>query len=454
MYQSLIKKIAIVSGLVLALLGCSQPYIVNTALEYNKSLAEYVNEEILLNAVRASKRSPMSFSAIGGYTGVARKTGTISAILPFTGLLAGGSTSPSVSGYIQDGTSFQNLNADEFTKKMKEPVAPDLMLNYLTQNWPGHLIFSVFVSQVTIKTHVYARWMIASQLICKDALQASSRGRFRANVNVCEAFNQDLARLRDNPACEGEYDDVTLGGALSSPAAMAHPARELSAIRKRIGHKAEIRFSNNGRLECRFVQFRFLFHALRTLDAKNRDVKPSDAYEFEQESQTIVSQRGPSKARTVTKQLRAEKNREEISFVPTIDLRSGRLVRIKAEHIRARDLAEFKLRSPQEMIAYLGALVAAQIYNPLGQGFEPRINVYNRYYSVELFNVKRGPSIDAAVSVVDDQGESFYIPKPKYGEKDEDRSMLVMSLMAQIVALQTVGGDLPKPPQTIAISAD
>ncbi len=450
------RQISIIKGVLaviplLALLGCTQPYIVNTAIEYNKSLAQYVNEEILLNAVRASKRSPMSFSAIGGYTGVARKTGTLSAFLPLTGVLTGGSISPTLEGYIQDGTSFQNLNADEFTKKMKEPVAPDLMLNYLSQNWPGHLIFSIFVNRVTINAHVYARWMIASRIICSEAAE---RGGFRANWRVCRALNEDMARLEANPACAEEFQEVTLRRALTGPSLISSPERSLASIKARIGRNQEIRFLNDGRLECEYVKFRTVFHVLRMLDAKHRDIEPDKTYEFEQQSQTVVSQRGPSKSRTVTKQLNAEKNQADVSFVPTIGLRGGRLVRVDSDRIPERYLAEFKLRSPQEMIAYLGALVAAQNYNPLGQGFEPMVNVQKQYFPVELFNVKRGVSANAAVSITDDEGQRYHIPKPDYGSENEDRSMLVVSLIAQIIALQTVGGELPQPPQTIAISAD
>ena len=449
MRQAIGTKIALGCVCLLALFGCTQPYIVNTAIEYNKSLAEYVNEEILLNAVRASKRAPMSFAAIGGYTGVARKTANLGLSLPFLDVLNSGSASPSVSGYIQDGTSFQNLNADEFAKKLKEPVAPDLMLNYLAQNWPGQLIFSLFVSRVTIKAHVYARWFIAARLICNGG-----GSRFRANQQVCGAFDGDLDQLSSTADCRAEYDEVTLERALLSPNIVSAPSRVLNSIKQRFGRNREVKFSNNGRLQCEFVKFKVLFHALRLLDAKNKDIEPDREYDFEQQSKTVVSQRGPTKSKTVTKQLTAEKNRKEVSFVPTIDFRAGRLVRVQPNRISGKNLAEFTLRSPQEMIAYLGALVAAQNYNPLGQGFEPRINVNKQYSAVELFNVKRGLSANAAVSITDDQGESFYIPKPSYGSIDEDRSMLVVSLLAQIIALQTVAGELPQAPQTIAISSD
>ncbi len=447
-------RLLICAAFLTVMVGCTQPYIVNTAIEYNKSLAQYVSEEILLNAVRASKRAPMSFSAIGGYTGLARKTGTISAFLPFSQVLTGGNVGPTLEGFIQDGTSFQNLNADEFTKQMKEPVSPELMLNFLAQDWPPQLIFSIFVRKVTLKSRVYARWIVGAKLACQYQDSSSLGLKQRINLQVCEALNADLERLRTLPACANEYDEVTLNKAIDSPLLFSSPSSLISSISRRVGPKSLVEFSSIGRFECKYLKFKTLLHVLSVLGYQNQDVKPDQEYVLEQEGQTIVSQRGPTKSRTVTKRLRAEKKKDEISFVPLVDVRAGRLVNVQPNRIPQRDIGVFELRSAQEMIEYLGQLVAAQNFDPLGQGFEPTINVDKQYHAVELFNVSRGLIAGAPVSITDDQGEIFSVPKPNYGGLDEDRSLRVISLIAQIVALKTVGGDLPKPAQTISITSD
>jgi hypothetical protein len=95
-----------------------------------------------------------------------------------------------------------------------------------------------------------------------------------------------------------------------------------------------------------------------------------------------------------------------------------------------------KMRSGEEVISYLGELVAAQNYS--SYPFTPTvffyINNYVKRRNVPLFVVKRGtPAPNEAAVALHYNGETFYIPKPNFGAADEARSLEVLDFASEII---------------------
>jgi len=114
-------------------------------------------------------------------------------------------------------------------------------------------------------------------------------------------------------------------------------------------------------------------------------------------------------------------------------LRTSRLLRIRA---LKREIFEYVPHTTLGLLYYLGELVAAQNYSE--RPYLPRILVGTSTAGnivVPLFVVRKGvpPAGKAAVQVVDDQDEPFYVPPPEFGTPDEARSMQVLDFTSQII---------------------
>ncbi len=126
-------------------------------------------------------------------------------------------------------------------------------------------------------------------------------------------------------------------------------------------------------------------------------------------------------------------------------LRMYRLFRLDPKRL----LLKSRTRSPQELLYYLGELVAAQNYST--HPYCPTIFVGEpgaggtRRRPVPLFVVRRAGAVPgpAAVSVSYD-GELFYIPRPALGSVDEARSLQVLDFVNQVITMVTTKTDLPE----------
>ncbi len=111
--------------------------------------------------------------------------------------------------------------------------------------------------------------------------------------------------------------------------------------------------------------------------------------------------------------------------------------------------AAIHFRSPEGILNYLGDVIAATQY----QGTDHKIFYGAGYHETNLFNVVRGWTPNAPVKIADDEGEKFSIVRPHYGESDEDQSMSALTLVSQLISLQTQKDTLTSP-QTITLQAN
>jgi hypothetical protein len=114
-----------------------------------------------------------------------------------------------------------------------------------------------------------------------------------------------------------------------------------------------------------------------------------------------------------------------------------------------------KERSALDMIGYLGELIAAQNY--IEEPFLPHLLIGHSidttfdFVDVPLFVVRRGEPLGSAAVAVRHEGESWYIPRPAFGSRDEARSLQTLELVLQTVQAATTAGDLPKPVPSVAV---
>ncbi len=126
--------------------SCTRGYITGEALEYNKALSQNMQEEILLNAVRASKRRPMSFTAIGGLQGtVNRKFGTTPSSLVRTVDLG-----LSVSADLNNVANFENLNQQQFYNDIRKEITSVQFKYYVDNNWPRDVVYMIMVQKIVV----------------------------------------------------------------------------------------------------------------------------------------------------------------------------------------------------------------------------------------------------------------------------------------------------------------
>lgn len=110
------------------------------------------------------------------------------------------------------------------------------------------------------------------------------------------------------------------------------------------------------------------------------------------------------------------------------------------------------LRSPIAMINYLGGHAAAQLYGPPDRRRVPTIGIGASFRPVALFRVEEGVVTgNEAVSVTIGK-RRYSIPNPEFGTRSEDRSLQALSLLSQVIAVNTDPEDLAQSSQVRLIT--
>jgi hypothetical protein len=341
--------ITLLLGFAACVAGCTRAELESKSEAYDTAIAESNNAQILLNAVRASQRAPMSFVGLGDLSAqpavTASTNGTFN--LSPSGLL-GYNLNPSVS--VSGGFAtyqLSNLNRSEFMKAMQKPVKKTLVDTFFDLDWPDELIHLMIIRKIVLTRDEFTDLVRRKEAICASMPQDQS-GHYE---QICAQLQQD----------ELEYQ--------ARCPIFILPGSEIEVL-------------NTAREFCSMKKFQTL-------------------------------------------------------------LRIYRLLRFTRQQLALK----YKSRSPQEILYYLGELIAAQNYstNPycptifVGQaGGGPR-------HLVPLFVVRREGAVPGPAAVsVSYNGEVFYIPKPDLGSVDEARSLQVLDFVNQVIVMVTTDKDLPK----------
>jgi hypothetical protein len=120
--------LALIVGLAALGSGCASHEIRTRGISYNEGTADFGNQQLLLNAVRASKRYPTYYSVIGELTAKESISGSIEGSFPFES--EGGhirlpkfSLDPTVNiGSGIESFQINSMNTSEFLKPMFQEI--------------------------------------------------------------------------------------------------------------------------------------------------------------------------------------------------------------------------------------------------------------------------------------------------------------------------------------------
>ena len=180
--------------------GCTRYELQSKASAYNEAVGGAANEAILLNAVRASQRAPMSFTSLGQVLAQPTFSGSAASTVNFDPFgLTSYSVTPmaSVAGGFQSFT-MDNLNTDKFMTRMRAPISYKLIRYFEDLKWPEELTELLFIASIKVKSDVYKRIVHASKAECE-------RRKDDRTARICDAIDRQQAEA-DAAHCY-HYDD-------------------------------------------------------------------------------------------------------------------------------------------------------------------------------------------------------------------------------------------------------
>jgi hypothetical protein len=198
---------ALVAALILAACcaACTRAELENKADAYNAAIAQSNNRQILLNAVRASQRSPMSFVGFGDVSASPNYSGAANATVNFS---PAGLTSyvlnPSVN-YNGGFSNFalSNLNRTEYIQAIQRPIAPKLAQYFYDLKWPKELVDLMLVQSHVIKRGDFAR--IEAEVKTRCANRVDQRTR-----EICQQLDDDLDAFNTQGCQEFPYSKAEI----------------------------------------------------------------------------------------------------------------------------------------------------------------------------------------------------------------------------------------------------
>lgn len=526
-------------GLATALVACTRTPVRFQNVGYNKGLEGSENKMLLLNAVRASKRYPMYFSASDALTGKHNVNGRLGTTFPFkvgphlsreaenTGFERNGKFFPyrgagshielqsfnvNPSAAVDSGFtshSMANLMTAKFMNAILSDIEVDRFKFYLEQGWPEELIFFMAVQEIGLgltylnQIEDRYRWICSISKGGKgDIYRYASTHHTMSQYTRPEGYGQICAKIQETRDIANEFycriDDRNTVARFFTEAQLKKQILGLESQDKEGKSKDEIakikveeeiifmkklakvkyiygitevyeknsmgrdlkgyqiryeRFRNEPRDLCAYLKFSVFIRKLRLF--KPRIDTPVDV------AAAFTSKRRVKKYRTL------RKNKKNIP--PTVDINTQEITEIEEKGSASQEMVVYleiptegiqpfkfagnaneatsvgylSLRSPRDMLYYLGSLISVQVRerNP----YTPKILVGSQNLEVELFRIRTGliGKIGGAVNV-HHEGKAYAIPRPGKGDVDEHRSMQALTLVKQLINRKLERDALPQ----------
>lgn len=399
---------------ILIVAGCTKQFVTIQALQYNKAISQNIYETILLNAVRSSIRQGGTYTAVGNLEGTLNRNATLGVSWPITeGDIRTLTLTSGLDNDLNNTVSHVNLNQSEFLSNIRKEITPETLDYYINNGWPRDVIYMLSMNRIDI---TIADLDIIWENAFREA-RSNSRRALTDGMNELTKFHgfgckRVFKRMND-----------------------ARDRAERKTKREMLRwHKSKTRDErvvtvwNNPRQPCSYIEFRNLILAMKINRLQT----------------TTVSGDGKWK-NTTRKVIKSGLKHKTITEQKWVGGKSKTALTILGRNSDNSDIV-FHLRSPDAMIAYLGDFIAAKNYI----GFNPKIKYGINFEETELFNVVKGPLPGSPVSVVD-AGTRFSVVRPNYGASNEDQSLAAMTLISQLIALQTAK-DAIISPQTITLT--
>jgi hypothetical protein len=455
------RRVAAMAGATLvviavaALGGCSPYQISDRSVDFNSSLQDLDNRQVLLNAVRASKRYPPYFTSVNQISSSGELDGSqVNFTLPF-GPQNHNIYNAAPMIKFQTGITMQTnpLDTQEFYEGYMTPTKISLVGYYIDQGWPYQLIYHAFIQTADLSSPLVNNMKAAIAAHCEGSL-----------LSKCDKFrisNPDLLRWALDPKVnDGTLDcrDVEI---LDNPQ-LSFPANQKN-----------VHFNNSPGISCRFAKFQMLSAMLDILRAKvgskpspaggmtpvevpttdknvsikiqNTTQKEETTYGFAMDGVNVpcapskppAEKSGHAGHSASQSNKPAEASKPAFIGTQTYNPVTATAATEQGSPQQVCSGGKFVIRSPEAMVFYLGQIISADIDT---QDVKMRPSLAVGSHTHPLFAVEKGTvgGASALVSVSVDS-ENYSIRK----EGDYNNSMHFLTLAEQVIALQKKGTQIP-----------
>lgn len=361
------------SLIALTVSGCAQKEVELHPEAFNRAIGSLDSRLLLLNAVRASKNYPLAFTKVSTILGSSSTSAEIDPTLPLP-FQANRAYDPGLKFSHERGFSsltIQNLNTEEAQASLKRALGLEHFRYYQLSGWPEGVFRTLAFEEIRVHAAVQHRIDELAQKACEEG--------------------------RSDPHCE----------MIAYPTHHCSPEQKLRPVI--VKNEPIIRYLNSSESECQYAlfqsilaklimaRFRFLTSAERV---KGKDGKPMELLRLDFD-------------------------------VP--DRKLDRLIRRYDVALEKHGLfgVQIIFRSPERMVRYFGGLIALQNYRD--RPFIPKTVADGTV--VDLVVVEKGERAvqNAAVSVRDEEGELFCVPRPSYGTTQRHRTLQSIALMVDVL---------------------
>ena len=175
--------------------GCTRAELEHKTDAYNQAIAESNNRQILLNAVRASQRAPMSFVGFGDVSATPNWSGAANGGLNFDPFgLTTYNVNPSVNvngGF--NSFTMNNLNTKEFAAQLQHRLTQADIQHFVDLRFPEELVYLLAVQEYTVPQSQFERIELEASRRCQSPSNPRSQ-------QFCMQFSVDAERLRTCPS--------------------------------------------------------------------------------------------------------------------------------------------------------------------------------------------------------------------------------------------------------------
>jgi hypothetical protein len=202
------RKVVVGLGLLCSLVaaGCAKMQMGYNVLSFDTAIADTANQQLLLNAVRASQHYPKSFTQPGNLKATPPVSGGLDSVFNLTRFdgLGAYSFTPKVAvdgGYSE--FSLSNLNYEAYMLKIRKDINGDITGTFKRNPaWPGQLRELLYVQKYIPSEQMIILIDARRKSICMRPLR-------RDAIERCDLLNRQIAAFRRNCAdASSHFDDL------------------------------------------------------------------------------------------------------------------------------------------------------------------------------------------------------------------------------------------------------
>lgn len=382
------------------LAGCTRIQLETQAAALNTAVTNSENEQLLLNAVRASLDLPISITRLKTFSGKDRTSGKLSPSFPFGGdasrIFNFGpevSFSPGISS-----AEYANVNVASSLEKLNNPIKNVAYIHLIRNGYDPLLLSTLMFNRFEVHQELYAALKHVKKHYC-----ISPSGK-----------NDPSCWVVDHPPPLGCKNNLSF--------AKVDKGENFASI------------SNVGKSRCEYSKFQSFYHLLRISGLVVDLIVTEVAVEGEDK-----------KGKPIVKT--EKRHRVNVYF-------QNEYVRTVFDQLKERmkllSIAEFRkplkaeTRSPKGVVSYLGELIRLQ---SAGNDKSPLMIMTHSGVAMTVFNVRTGRMDHSryALSVIGPDGIRYSIPYPNYASSVRDQSLRVLSATSDLINIAIAEKELPSP---------